>query len=207
MSRASGAEFSVGLTGGIGSGKSTVAELFAGHGAAIIDTDQIAHDLSAPGGAAIDAIRAEFGAAFLLSNGAMDRARMRDHVFSIPAAKLALEAILHPLIRREVEHAAQRAQGSYRMFVVPLLVESPRWRSRVSRILVVDCPESLQLTRVMQRSSLSAAQVEAIMATQVSRAERKAAADDLIENDATPVQLIAQVARLHGLYCGLAAAA
>lgn len=197
--------FSVGLTGGIGSGKSTVADLFAARGAAIIDTDLIAHRLCAPDGAAIAVIRATFGPTFISTDGAMDRAAMRDKVFSDPAAKQQLEAILHPLIRDETERAAHQAQGEYLMPVVPLLVESGNWVRRVTRVLVVDCPESLQIERVMQRNRLSQPQVRAIMANQASRAERLAAADDVIVNDADAEALVPQVDRLHALYLLLAA--
>jgi dephospho-CoA kinase len=197
--------FSVGLTGGIGSGKSTVADLFAARGAAIIDTDLIAHRLCAPDGAAIAAIRAEFGAAFIGADGAMDRSAMRAKVFSDPAAKQRLEAILHPLIRAETERAAQQAQGDYLMPVVPLLVESGDWTRRVTRVLVIDCPEALQIQRVMQRNRMSEAQVHAIMAQQASRAARLAAADDVIVNDADASALAPQVDRLHALYLSLAA--
>jgi dephospho-CoA kinase len=196
--------FSVGLTGGIGSGKTTVADMFAARGAAIIDTDLIAHRLTAPGGAAIDEIRARFGPSFIDAKGAMDRARMRGHVFSEPAAKAELEAILHPLIRRETEQAAAQAEGAYLIFVVPLLVESGGWKQRVSRVLVVDTPEELQVARVMNRSGLSAPQVRAIIAAQASRAARLAAADDVIANDGEPGLLAPQVDRLHALYLSLA---
>lgn len=197
--------FSVGLTGGIGSGKSTVADMFAERGAAIIDTDLIAHHLCAPGGAAVKTIRAAFGAAFIDPDGAMDRAAMRDKVFSEPAAKQQLEAILHPLIRAETERAAQQAEGDYLMLVVPLLVESGNWAQRVTRVLVIDCPEALQIERVMQRNGLSEAQVRAIMAYQVSRTARLAAADDVIVNDGDASALVPQVDRLHALYLSLAA--
>ncbi|MGV8893461.1 MAG: dephospho-CoA kinase [Burkholderiaceae bacterium] len=197
--------FSVGLTGGIGSGKSTVSDLFAARGAAIIDTDLIAHHLCAPDGAAIKAIRAQFGAAFIGADGAMNRAAMRDKVFSEPAAKQQLEAILHPLIRAETERAAQSAVGDYLMPVVPLLLESGDWVQRVTRVLVVDCPETLQIQRVMQRNNMSEAQVRAIMVHQVSRATHLAAADDVIVNDADASALVSQVAHLHALYLMLAA--
>jgi dephospho-CoA kinase len=199
--------FSVGLTGGIGSGKSTVADMFAARGAAIIDTDQIAHRLTAPDGAAIPHIRAQFGEAFLAADGAMDRAKVRDYVFAEPAAKARLEAVLHPLIRIETERAAAEAQGAYLIFVVPLLVESGTWKHRVSRVLVVDCQEKLQVMRVMSRSGLSESQVRAIMAAQVPRETRLAAADDVIVNDDDPAALEPQVERLHALYASLAAAA
>ncbi|HCN91515.1 MAG TPA: dephospho-CoA kinase [Oxalobacteraceae bacterium] len=198
--------FSVGLTGGIGSGKTTVADLFAARGASVIDTDHIAHQLTVAGGPAIAAILARFGDRFLTPDGALDRARMREYVFADPAAKASLEAILHPLIRVETERAAAQAGGAYLLFVVPLLVESGSWRERVSRVLVVDCPEQLQVERVMQRSALSDAQVRAIMATQVRREQRLAAADDVVVNDGEPAALVPQVDRLHALYSRLAAA-
>ena len=196
--------FSVGLTGGIGSGKTTVANLFAAHGAALIDTDLIAHQMTNAGGAALASIEAEFGRGFLLPDGSMNRQLMRDHVFSSPAAKKKLEAILHPLIRVEVDQAASRATGAYLMYVVPLLIESANWRERVTRILVVDCPEALQVARVMQRSALSQAQVQAIMATQATRAQRLAAADDVVVNSTDTAALQAPVKRLHDTYCTLA---
>lgn len=197
--------FSVGLTGGIGSGKTTVANMFAERGAALVDTDLIAHQLTAPGGGAMEAIRAEFGDDFLTVDGALDRARMRAKVFSDPLAKQRLESILHPLIRTETERAAAQASGSYLIFVVPLLVESSSWKERVSRVLVVDCPEELQVSRVRMRSGLEESQVRAIMAAQVSRDARLAAADDIVLNASTADALIPQVERLHALYVELAA--
>lgn len=198
--------FSVGLTGGIGSGKTTVANMFAARGASIIDTDNIAHALTAPGGEAMPAIHAEFGAAFVTKEGAMDRARMRQYVFTEPTAKARLEAILHPLIRIETERAAAEAKGSYPIFVVPLLVESRGWKQRVSRVLVIDCSEETQVCRVMNRSGIPEAQVRAIMAAQVSRAERLAAADDIIVNDGDTSALVPEVDRLHVMYLDLARA-
>ncbi|MFC5476478.1 dephospho-CoA kinase [Paraherbaspirillum soli] len=195
--------FSVGLTGGIGSGKTTVANMFAERGAAVIDTDAIAHQLTAADGIAIAPIRAEFGDAFITTSGAMDRAKMRAHVFSDPTAKQRLEAILHPLIRTETMHAAAQASGLYLLFVVPLLVESGTWKQRVDRILVVDCDEQVQIRRVMQRNALSEPQVRAIMATQASRQQRLQAADDIILNDSDPATLVPQVERLHALYASL----
>lgn len=197
--------FSVGLTGGIGSGKSTVADMLAARGAAVVDTDVIAHRLTAPGGAAMPAIRAQFGDAFLTPAGAMDRAQMRAHVFAKPDAKALLEAILHPLIRLETERAAQQAQGAYLLYVVPLLIESGSWRERVARVLVVDCSEATQLRRVMQRSGLPEAQVRAIMAAQATRAQRLAVADDVVDNEGDASALVPQVERLHALYAALAA--
>ncbi len=172
--------FSIGLTGGIGSGKSTVADLFAAHGAAVIDTDLIAHQLTAAEGGAIEPIRRAFSAAFIAPDGAMDRAKMREAVFANPVEKKRLEAILHPLIRAETQHAAAQAKGAYLLFVVPLLVESGLWKQRVSRVLAIDCSEETQIRRVMHRSNLTEQQVRTIMATQASRATRLAAADDII---------------------------
>lgn len=198
--------FSIGLTGGIGSGKSTVADLFAERGAAVIDTDQIAHALTAPGGAAMPDIVDAFGSGFVNADGALNRVAMRECVFSNPLAKVRLETILHPMIGIETRRAAAVASGAYLIYVVPLLVESGKWRSRVERILVIDCPESLQVVRVMQRNAMQEAQVRAIMAAQVSRAARLAAADDVIDNDADTAALLPQVTRLHALYCQLAQA-
>jgi dephospho-CoA kinase len=198
--------FAVGLTGGIGSGKSLVADLFAARGAAIVDTDQIAHHLTAAGGAAMPAIRSAFGNAFVTPEGAMDRAKMREHVFTDPAARKQLEAILHPLIRSATEHAAARADGAYLMLVVPLLIESGAWRDRLSRILVVDCPEQQQIDRVMNRSGLSAVQVRAILAAQATRETRLAAADDVVTNDRGPAAVAPQIDRLHAIYMALAQA-
>ena len=196
--------FSIGLTGGIGSGKTTVANLFGERGAALIDTDAIAHQLTTPGGAAIDAIRAAFGDEFIGADGAMDRARMRAHVFADAGARKRLEAVLHPLIRSETARAAQEARGDYLIFVVPLLVESQQWRTRTSRILVVDCSEEVQIARVMQRNGMTRAQVEAIMKAQATRAERLAAADDVIENNSDTAALLPQIERLHALYLAMA---
>lgn len=196
--------FSVGLTGGIGSGKTTVADMLEARGAAIIDTDRIAHELTMPGGAAIRGIRAQFGEAFLTEEGAMDRARMREFVFREPNAKARLEAILHPLIRIETERAAAQAQGAYLVFAVPLLVESGSWKKRVSRVLVVDCAEDTQVRRVMSRNGLAESQVRAIMAAQATRQQRLAAADDVIDNNGDALALVPQVDRLHALYTAMA---
>ena len=192
--------FSVGLTGGIGSGKTTVANLFAEQGASIIDTDAIAHALTAPGGLAIPIIREQFGDESINQDGSMNRAHMRERVFDDPSARKALEAILHPLIRQECERALAEAKGEYAIFVVPLLVESPHWRKRVSRVLVVDCPEELQVRRVIERNGMSEEQALAIMAAQAKRSKRLAAADDVIVNDDGIAKLLPQVERLHALY-------
>jgi len=192
--------FAVGLTGGIGCGKTTVADLFGALGASLVDTDLIAHALTAPGGAAMPALVAAFGPGVAAADGAMDRARMRELVFADPQAKQRLEAILHPRIRDAALAAAAAASGPYVMFVVPLLVESGNWRQRVTRILAIDCPEQVQIARVMARNGLAEAQVRAIMATQATRDQRLAAADDVITNDGGIDTLRPQVARLHAEY-------
>ena len=193
-------KFSIGLTGGIGSGKSFVADLFAALGASVIDTDQIAHQLTAPGGRAMPAIRDSFGASFVTAEGALDRGAMRARVFADDGARRQLETILHPMIGADTDAAAQAADGDYLIFVVPLLVESGRWVARVDRVLVVDCPETMQVERVMRRSQLPAAQVEAIMASQASRQQRLAVADDVIVNDGQRAPVEAAVAALHAQY-------
>jgi len=197
--------FAVGLTGGIGCGKTTVADLFAARGASVIDTDQIAHSLTAPHGAAMPALLAEFGLDFATPEGALDRAKMRALVFSDPGARARLEAILHPRIREATAAAALLATGHYVIFVVPLLIESGTWRERVARILAIDCPEEVQVARVMARNGLAEAQVRAIMAAQVTRAQRQAAADDIILNDDGLELLKPQVERLHAFYLDEAA--
>ena len=196
--------FVVTITGGIGSGKTTVANMFGELGAALVDTDAIAHRLSAPGGLAIAAISTTFGTEFISQDGAMDRVRMRAHVFADSAARKKLEAILHPLIRSETAREAGDAQGDYVMLVVPLLVESADWKRRAGRVLVVDCSVETQIARVMLRNQLSRPEVEAIIAAQASRAQRLAAADDVIENDADAAALKPQIARLHAQYLTLA---
>jgi len=194
------ARFVVGLTGGIGSGKSLIANMFADRGASIVDTDQIAHALTGPNGAAMPDILAEFGAQMADSHGAMDRAKMRELVFREPPAKRRLEAILHPMIRDATLAAAADASGDYVMLAIPLLVESGAWKQRVNRVLVIDCPEEVQVARVMARNGLAEDQVRAIMATQVPRTVRLAAADDIIDNGGTIEALTPQVDRLHGFY-------
>ncbi|MBR8316626.1 dephospho-CoA kinase [Burkholderia dolosa] len=200
--------FSIGLTGGIGSGKTTVADLFGVRGASIVDTDLIAHRITAPGGLAMPAIEQAFGRGFVAPDGSLDRARMRALIFSDDDARRRLEAITHPLIRAETEREACEAQGAYVMFVVPLLVESGTWKARTDRVLVVDCAVETQIERVMRRNGFTREQVEAIVARQATREARLAAADDVIVNDAaTPDTLAAQVDALHQRYLGLAAAA
>ncbi|MYZ44289.1 dephospho-CoA kinase [Schauerella aestuarii] len=195
--------FKIGLTGGIGSGKSSVARWLAEWGAAVIDTDDVAHSLTAPGGAAIDGIRAHFGAQAIAADGAMDRAWMRERVFAAPEVRRELEAILHPLIGRETEAQATAATGLYLVYVVPLLVESGRWRNRVDRICVVDCDPPTQVARVVLRSGLTEDTIRRIMAAQASRDDRLAAADDVIDNggDVTTAQLKTRVQALHDRWC------
>jgi dephospho-CoA kinase len=198
--------FSIGLTGGIGSGKSTVADLFAAHGVPLVDTDLIAHQVTAPGGVAMPLIASEFGADFVAANGALDRAKMRALVFADDTAKARLEAIVHPLIRAETERQRLAAGAAYHIVVVPLLVEAGDWSRRVTRVLVVDCPVDTQVARVMKRNGFTREQVLAIVAKQASREARIAAADDIIVNDesATLDQLSREVDALHQRYLAMA---
>ena len=199
--------FVVGLTGGIGSGKSTVADRFAERGAAVIDTDHIAHELTGPGGAAMVPIRAAFGDSVVAADGRLDRAAMRTVAFGDPEARRRLEAILHPMIRDLTDRRARAALADGAPYVVlgiPLLVEAGNARSRVDRVLVVDCPVEVQISRVMTRSGLSRAEVERILAAQASREARLAVADDLIDNGAGMDELAPQVDALHRRYLELA---
>jgi dephospho-CoA kinase len=196
--------YTVGLTGGIGSGKSTVARAFEAHGVEVVDADALAHGLTAPGGAAIPALRAAFGDEVIDASGALDRARMRRIAFADASARRRLEAILHPMIRAETDRLARSARSPYLILMIPLLVESGDPRARCDRVLVVDCPEEEQIRRVIARSGLPRADVEAIMATQASRAARLAAADDVVDNAGEPAGIDAQVAMLHRRYLDLA---
>lgn len=182
----------VGLTGGIGSGKSTVAGLLEALGAARIDTDAIARQLTTPGGVALPALRERFGSACIDASGALDRPWMRQRAFADPQIRRDLEAILHPLIGSETSRRADAAAASHRclVFDVPLLVESGRWRERVDRVLVVDCRETTQAARVMRRPGWSQEDVERVMAQQASRALRRTAADAVIDNDADGLGLL-----------------
>ncbi|MBV8034346.1 dephospho-CoA kinase [Roseateles sp.] len=173
----------VGLTGGIGSGKSTVAGLLREAGAAIVDTDAISRALTLPGGAAMPAIARTFGADFVAADGALDRDRMRALAFSDAGSKQRLEAILHPLITAEALAQADAARAPLIVFDVPLLVESGRWRSRVSRVLVVDCSAETQVARVLQRPGWTLERVQGALAAQTSRQARRAAADAVLLND------------------------
>ncbi len=197
--------FIVGLTGGIGSGKSAAADLFEELGAAVVDTDAIAHELTMPGGAAIESIREAFGADVIAPNGALDRAAMRRKVFADAQAKVRLEGILHPLIRAEADRRSAASRAPYVVLMVPLLVESGGYRNRVQRVAVVDCPEEIQVVRVMSRSGLSAEEARAIMAAQVGRDQRLAVADDVIDNGGALAALRPQIEVLHRKYLEMTA--
>lgn len=196
--------YTVGLTGGIGSGKTTVANLFGEHGVALIDADAIAHQITAPRGIAIGPIRATFGEQTLTAEGAMDRDKMRALAFSDDTAKRKLEAILHPLIAAESRRQRAVATSPYVMLVIPLLFESGSWNKRMQRTLLVDCPEEMQIARVIQRNGLSSEQIRAIMDKQMSRAERLALADDVIDNSGDGSNLAEAVRQLHERYLELA---
>ena len=199
----------IGLTGGIGSGKSAAAAEFARLGATVVDTDAISHELTSAGGAAIPEIMRQFGSAFVDATGAMNRKRMRDLVFADAEEKQRLEALLHPMIRaesaRRIAAAFANRSGPYTVHVVPLLIESPGYRERVGRVLVVDCPEDLQVARVRQRSGLPEGEIRRIIATQVQREKRLAAADDVINNSGTIAAMQQQLRHLHETYLKLAA--
>jgi dephospho-CoA kinase len=184
----------IGLTGGIGSGKSTVSQMLAARGAAVVDADAIARHLTAPHGAAMAAIAHTFGSAFITAEGALHREHMRTHVFSHPQAKLALEAIIHPLVVQETQRQAQLATDSGHhtlIFDVPLLVESgARWRAQVDRVLVIDCSEETQIQRVMARNRLSREDVQKIISAQASREHKLTAADWVIFNDGISIEAL-----------------
>jgi len=194
----------VGLTGGIGCGKSAAAEIFAQLGATVIDTDQIAHQLTALGQPALTAIRVQFGADYFLPDGNLDRAHLRHLIFSDTAAKNQLEALLHPLIKDQVRRRLTTAQTPYAIVAVPLLLETGAYREMVQRVLVVDCSAEQQEERVMSRSRLSKEEVRAIMANQISRSERLRLADDIIDNHGSRGALQQQIEQLHRRYLQLA---
>lgn len=198
--------FRLGLTGGIGAGKSTVARMLADLGAAIIDADALSRATTAPGGTAIDPVRASFGDNFITPDGAMDRDAIRTLVFADPSARHRLEAIVHPLVHQAIEAAAVAAhQAGHHclVFDIPLLVESKRWPAQLDKVLVVDCSEQTQRDRVMARNGLARADVERIMASQASRMQRLAAADLVVFNDQKPLDTlrceVAAVAQHFGL--------
>ena len=194
----------VGLTGGIGSGKSTVASIFAELGVPVIDTDAISHQLTQSGGAAIPAIKAAFGESYIDATGALDRAKMRQLVFSDANAKQRLEKILHPLILSETRTQAESCSSPYVLLVIPLLFETTGYQGWLSHTLTVDCSEQAQITRATSRSGLTEQAVSAIMAQQLSRARRLELADDTIGNNGTLTELRRQVSQLHQRYMNLA---
>jgi dephospho-CoA kinase len=198
--------FCVGLTGGIGSGKSSAARIFGELGAGLVDTDEISHELTRAGGAAMPAIRRDFGDEYVSADGGLERARMRQRVFSDAAARAKLEAILHPLIRAETRSRVEAARTDYVVIVVPLLLETGAYRGLTDRILVVDCSEDAQIARTIGRSGLAEAQVRAIMGVQLPRAARLAAADDVLHNDGDFAALRAAAEALHQRYLALARA-
>lgn len=196
----------LGLTGGIGSGKSTVALMLQARGAIIIDADAISRQATATGGAAIPAVRAAFGTDAITADGAMDRERIRKLIFTDPGAKKRLEAIVHPLVGQEIEAQFQRALAQAAhcvVFDIPLLVESSHWKDRLDQVLVVDCAVDTQVARVMARSGMAEAAVRAIIQTQASRAQRLAVADVVILNDGLTLEQlrleVEKVAPLFGL--------
>lgn len=197
--------FVVGLTGGIGSGKSTVADLFVELGAGLVDTDAIARELTTADGQAMSSLVAEFGPAVVAADGGLDRTAMRQLAFADPSARGRLEGILHPLIRQISSARCAAASEPYVILAVPLLVESGNYRERCDRIVVVDCPESLQIERVMARNGLGADEVRAIMAAQATRQQRLAVADDVVVNDADRTKIYGQVKALHSNYLALLA--
>jgi len=196
----------VGLTGGIGSGKTAVADAFAALGVEIVDADALAHRLSGASEPGFAAIRVAFGDAIVGADGELDRAALRRLVFADVAARRRLEAILHPLIRAEAERQVRGWRGAYGIVVVPLLLEHAGLRSIIDRILVVDCPEEEQVRRVVARSGLNVKEVRAIMATQLDRARRRASADDILDNSGTISAIAPQVQLLDRRYRELAAA-
>ncbi len=198
--------FCVGLTGGIGSGKTTAAEMFRELGAAVVDTDAISRELTGAGGAAMTAIREQFGPEYVAADGSLERDRMRRLVFGNAAAREALEAILHPLVREKSRAGVAAASAPYVALVVPLLFETGAYADLVQRVVVVDCSEERQVERATRRSGIAAEQGRALMASQLPRAARRARADDVLDNEAGPEALRAQVAALHARYLALAPA-
>jgi len=192
--------FTVGLTGGIGSGKSTVADLFAELGVPVIDTDLIARQLTAPDGEALQEIHDTFPDAVMGADGTLDRAALRRIVFSDAAARKQLEAILHPRIRQKVEQRLKQLHAPYAMIVIPLLVETNGYQDLLNRVLVVDCTEAQQIERTMARSKLPREDVVAILEAQISREQRVAVANDVLTNMTTLETLRAEVSMLHQRY-------
>jgi dephospho-CoA kinase len=198
--------FRVALTGGIASGKSTVADLFAALGVPVIDTDVIAREVVEPGRPALAQVAEAFGADVLDAGGCLDRKRMRERIFADADARRRLQAILHPAIRAEMERQSQAAGGPYQVLVIPLLAEGGR-RDHVDRVLLVDVPEELQIQRVMWRDGVSHQQAQASLDAQATRAQRLEMADDVLRNTGRVDDLREQVAKLHQRYLALAASA
>lgn len=196
--------FRVALTGGIASGKTTVANLFAGLGVPLIDTDVIARQVVEPGEPALAQVVATFGPDVLDTDGRLDRRRMRERIFADPTAKQRLEAILHPAIRAEMERQSREVGGPYQVLVIPLLTEGKR-RDHVDRVLLVDVPEELQIQRLMMRDGVTHEQARASLNAQATRADRLAVADDVVRNTGRVDDLCAEVAMLHTKYLALAA--
>ncbi|MBF6647217.1 dephospho-CoA kinase [Methylobacter sp. BlB1] len=194
----------IGLTGGIGCGKTTVARLFAELGSPVIDADQIAHQLVAKGQPALAQIALQFGADILTPDGSLNRARLREAVFSDPARKQNLEAILHPLVYQSIQAELERLDASYCIIAIPLLFET-NMAHFVDRVLVVDCPVEIQIARVRKRDQLTLDRIQSIIDSQVSRDFRKSHADDLIDNSESDYRLAEQVKKLHNLYLSLSA--
>jgi dephospho-CoA kinase len=195
----------VGLTGGIGSGKSAAAKRFAQHGIAVIDTDIISRALTAANGAAMPAIKQQFGAEFVRADGALNRDLMREKVFSDPAAKRKLEAILHPMIRAESISRIQQAKSPYVILAVPLLFETDGYKNLINNTLVIDCAEETQIQRVRARSGMTQEQVRAVIEAQIPRLARLKKADEVINNNGLLDELVQQVDKLHKKYLALAA--
>jgi dephospho-CoA kinase len=193
----------IGLTGGIGSGKSTVADLFARLGAGVVDTDLLARELTEPGTPVLARIAAEFGTEILSPDASLNRSRLRKRVFADPAARARLESLLHPPIRELMLERAAALPSPYAILVIPLLLETGQ-DALVDRVLVVDCPESVQVERVHRRSGLPEDEIARIMGSQIPRAERLSRADDVIDNQGDPDALPPQVERLHRAYLALA---
>lgn len=197
--------YCIGLTGGIGSGKSTVAGLFLQLGAGVVDTDDIARQLTTSGGGAMTAIAKTFGPGVIQPDGSLDRAAMRQLIFGDSQARNRLEAILHPLIRQEAAHRVEEATEHYVLLVVPLLVETQAYGDLIDRILVVDCDEARQIERTMKRDGLTEAAARAVLSAQASRLQRLERADDIVDNQGDLNHLKRQVETLHRHYQEFAA--
>tara|TARA_S200000501_G_scaffold329322_1_gene329857 strand:+ start:789 stop:1406 length:618 start_codon:yes stop_codon:yes gene_type:complete len=196
-------KFSVAMTGGIGSGKSTASDCFNKLGVSIIDTDLISHNLTSTNGEAIPLIIKEFGDTFIKFDGSLDRKLMRDLIFSDNKSKSKLETILHPLILTKTQQNALSAKGSYLIFVIPLLYSSSSWKNKVDKVLVIDCQEKIQIQRVKKRNKLSLEQIKSIISSQPSRLDRLKMADDIIFNEESVKSLEIQIKRLHLNYLKL----